>query len=230
MDLTAQKREIFGKKVKALREQGLIPAELYGKGIENLHLSVSSKDFLGVLQEAGESAVVNIIIDGDKRPVLIQEVKLDPVTDAVLSTDFYQVRLDQKVSVAVPLEFVGESPAVISGGILVKAMQELEVETSPLNIPKVIEVDLAKLKEIDQSLYVKDLVVPSGVEVLVDAETPVAIVKEPISEEREDEMAQEVDVSEIKSEADEKRAQKEGEAATKADETASKDKPEEKEE
>ena len=94
MELKGETREVFGKSLKALRRKGFIPAELYGHGVENLHLSVAKKEFNRVFREAGENMLVTITMEKDKRPVLINDVSFDPVTDEVTSVYFYQVKLD----------------------------------------------------------------------------------------------------------------------------------------
>jgi large subunit ribosomal protein L25 len=184
MELTAKTREIFGKKANEMRNQGLIPAELYGHGVSNRHLSLSAKDFSKVYKEAGESVVVNLDLDGEKLPVLIHEVSSDPVKNHVLHVDFYQVNMKEKTTTSVPLEFIGVSPAVKEKkGVLVKAMQEMEVEALPANLPSKIEVDISAINEIGESIYVKDLKAIDGVEFLAEGESVVATVSEQAKEE-----------------------------------------------
>ena len=209
MEIKVQKREKFGKQTASLRKDGLVPAELYGHGIENLHLAVPKKDFLKVFKKAGENTVLDLLIDNEKRPVLIYNVSSSPLTDEILNVDFYQVRLDQKIQLEIALNFLGEAPGVNLGGILVRALQEVEVETSPLNIPSAFDVDLTKLVKIGDAIYVKDLKVSEGVKILIDPETVVATLTEPVSEEKEAELSQEVDVSKIKVEKKEKPATEE---------------------
>ena len=163
--------------------------------------------------------MINVVLDGKKRPALIYNIATDPVSDDILNVDFYQVRLDEKIKIKTPLVFIGESEGVKNGGILVKALQEIEIEALPGNIPSSLEVDLAKLAEIGQSVYVKDLKIPAEVKVLVDLETVVATVTEPMSEEEEAALSQTVDVSAIKSETEEKKTEREAKAAVK-EETA----------
>ncbi|MDP2696337.1 MAG: 50S ribosomal protein L25 [bacterium] len=212
MELSVQKREQFGRQTKALRRTGLVPAELYGRGLENLHLSVNAKEFAKVLKQAGESSIVDLLIDGEKRPVLIHDVAVHPVTDEVTNIDFYQVRLDEKITVYVPVHFMGESQAVKDGGVLVKAMQEIELEALPNNIPKALEVDLSKLTEIGQSIYIKDLSLSEDVKFFVDIETPVASVIAQVTEEEEAAMeAAATDVDAVKVESEEKKAERDAE-------------------
>ncbi|MDP2650587.1 MAG: 50S ribosomal protein L25 [bacterium] len=185
--LKAQKREVFGKKVKKLRQQGLIPAELYGRGVENLHLSVPAKDFLQAYKEAGEHSVLSIEIEGKSHPVLIHSVEESHIKPEVLAVDFHEIRMDEKVKAHVPLEFEGEPPAVSEkGGILIKNMDEIEVEALPTDLPHSIVVDLTGLHEFDESIYVKDLPKSDKFEFVVDKETAVVSVTAPKEEEVEE--------------------------------------------
>ncbi len=209
MELIVQKREIFGRKVEALRQQGLIPAELYGRDRKNIHLSVSAKEFSRLFKEAGETTVINLILENEKLPVLIYDVSINPLNDQVIHVDFYQVRMDEKITTLIPLEFVGEASAVKEkNGILVKAMKAIEVQALPADLPRNIEINLSKLSDIGMSVYVKDLSVGKGVKILVDPETVVATITEPVKEEV---VEKPVAVEEIKVEGEEKRIEKEKE-------------------
>ena len=217
MNLEVQIRDEKGRRVKDLRQQGLIPAELYGKGIENTHLAVKSKDFKNVFKEAGESSIINIVIsDKNKKeeiPVLIHDIQKDYLTDDIIHIDFYRVRMDEKIRTHIPLEFIGESPAVKNyGGILNKSMLEIEVEALPKDLPHNIPVDISQIKELDQSIYVKDLSIPKNVKILVDPETVIATVSLP----KEEVPSEPIDVSAVKVETEEKKLErsKEKEAET----------------
>lgn len=209
MELVAQKREQFGRAVKALRHKGLIPAELYGHGVENLHLSVPLKDFKKAFKAVGESAVVTVVVGEEKKPALIYDVSYHPVTDEILSADFYQIRLDEKIRLKVPLRFTGESPAVKNfGGVLVKAVSELEVEAFPMDIPHELTADISKIAAIGQSIPVRDIPFPAGVKALTNPETVVVTVTEKMTEEEEQKLAAAPDVSAVKVEAEEKKTER----------------------
>src|SRR3989344_2780943 len=200
MELTATKREVFGKHLTALRAAGSLPAELYGHGIENQHLSVTLKEFKKVLKAAGESTMIDLVVAGKKHPVMIHEVMTDPRSDEVVGIDFYQVRLDQKLKLKVPLVFVGESAGVKEKqGTLIKALSEVEVEALPQDLPRSIEVNIAKLVDIGSNIQVKELPVASGVKVLVDGEFVVATISARMTEEQEAKLAAVSDVTTIKS-------------------------------
>jgi len=219
MELVVQKREKLGRITKELRKEGTIPAELYGRGIENIHLSVQLKDFRKVFKAAGETTVINLVLGNEKHPVLIQGVTYHPVKDGIESIDFYKVRMDEKLKVKIPVEFFGISVAVKDkNGVLIKALKELEIEALPANIPHDIKVDISKLDEIGKSIYVKNLNIPADVKVMVSGETVVATIIEKVSEEKEAAMQQAAagGVEGVKVEVEEKKAERATEAAAAA--------------
>ncbi len=215
MDLTAKNREITGKKVRTLRREGLVPAELYGHGLKNLHLSVAIKEFDKVFREAGENTVVTLVVDGaDKRPVLVSDVQKNYLTGGIDHVDFYQVRMDEKLTAKVPLEFDGISSAVREkGGIIAKSMTEIEVEALPNDLPHRLIVDLGLLDDLNKTVYVRDLVIPKGVTILIDPETAIVSVTSPLAEEIVEVAT--VDVSTVKVESEEKKAERAAEKAEK---------------
>jgi len=215
MELKATKRDILGGKTRNLRKQGLVPAELYGREAENLHLSVSEKDFRRVFAEAGESTIIDLEVDGEMYPVLVNDFQKDPISRNFISVDFYRVRMDEKISAPVDIEIVGEAPAVKEkGGMLVRAMEEAEVEALPANLPHKLIVDVSGLTEIGQSVFVKDIQTKGNFRILVSPETVIATVSE-IPEEEE---AASVSVESVVVEGEEKRAEKKSEEALKENE------------
>lgn len=207
MELVAERRTIFGKASRALRRSGFIPAELYGRGKANEHLSVSVKDFERVFRVAGENTVITLTFGGSPKRVLINDVAFDPRTEAVQAVDFYEVRLDEKIRVKVPLIFSGVAPAIKDhGGVLVKAMQEMEIEALPDELLQTIVVPLEALKVIGEKIHVRDIVFPQGVRIFVDGNAVVASAVAKMTEEEEQKLAEVVDVGTIKAEVEEKKA------------------------
>lgn len=204
IDLTVKEREKVGKGARSLRKAGFILAELYGRGLKNAHLSVNKKEFEKIFKEAGESTVINLLIGEDKRPALVHDIQKDFLTNEIIHIDFHQVRMDEKIKTHIPLEFVGEAPAVREfGGILNKTISEIEVEALPSDLPRHFEVDISSLKELNQSIYVSDLKLPSGVVILVEPKTVIVTVTPPLAEEEKVEEAP-VDLGAVKVEAEEK--------------------------
>lgn len=184
--LNAQKRTVTGRKVKKLRRDGMLPANIYGKKVESVSVQVSLQDFNEVYSEVGETGLVNLKLNGETRPTLIHHVQLDPVTDLPLHTDFLQVDLHEKVRATVPIEFTGESPLEKSGeGIVVPQMREIEVEALPMDLPEKIVVDISGLGAVGDGVKVADLNVDRSKVTLKeeDPERIVVNVEEPAKEE-----------------------------------------------
>lgn len=223
MDLAVTKREKFGKQVRALRQEGLIPAELYGHGLANLHLSVPVKEFTKVFKEAGTNTLVTLLVEKEKKPALIYKVVRDAITSEVAHVDFYQVRMDEKIKARVPLVFMGESLAVKEkGAILNRSMSEIEVEALPQDLPREFAVNIAALDDINKSVYVRDLTVPPGVKILVEDDTAIATATPPAPKEEEKVEEPVADVSAVKVEGEEKKAERaaeKGEKVEKAEKT-----------
>lgn len=185
--LTAEKRKILGRKVKTLRKEGLLPANIYGKKVKSLAVQADFKSFLATFKESGETGVVNLKVKGETktRPVLIHNVQFDPLTDQPLHADFYQVDLKTKVTTEVPIELVGESPAAKEKvGILIQPLTEVEVEALPTDLPDKLELDISGLKEVDDAVTVADLKAPKGVKILVSEKEILAKI-EPLAKEEE---------------------------------------------
>lgn len=207
--LTAQKREVTGRKVSALRKEALIPANIYGNNVESLSIQIDIKAFEAAYKVAHETGVIDLDVDGDIRPVLVDEVQVHPVSDEILHVTLRQVNLKEKITANVPFEFIGEAPAEKIGLIVVEQMNEVEVEALPTDLPEFIEVDLSVLIDAESSISIADLKVPADVEIKAEAEQIVANVSEPQKEEVIEESAPaEVEIiSEKKEETSESQAE-----------------------
>lgn len=193
ISLAAKLRKDFGKKTKNLRYLGQIPAVIYGPGVKNFSIEVEEKEFIKVFRKAGESSLVEITIEGEKekKPVLVNEIQKDPVSDKIIHIDFFQASLKEEVEVAIPLVFEGEAPAEKDlGGTLNKNMLEIEVKALPQNLPHQIVVNVSGLKTFEDHITVKDLVIPANVTVSKGPEEIVAQVLPP--QKVEEELATEI--------------------------------------
>lgn len=185
---------------KNIKRNGLIPAELYGHNVPNIHLSVSQNEFERVLRKAGESTIIELAMpDGASKNVLIQHVQRHYLTSEPIHADFYEVKMTEKLTATVQLEFTGESLAVKGlGGTLLTTITEVEVECLPADLPHVIEVDISGLKSFDDSITIKDLKVSDKVTINAEAEELVAKVQPPRDVEAElAEPVGDVDVSQV---------------------------------
>lgn len=169
----------------ALRRAGSIPAVVYGAHHTSTPITIPAIAFGKVLREAGEATIVSLTGLGAELPTLIHEVDRDPLTDLPRHVDFYAVTKGEKVEVTIPLVFIGESPAVEEGANLVKVLHEIEVRADPMNLPHTIEADLSVLKAINDRIHVRDLVLPTGVELMSEPEDVIALVQEIVEEKEE---------------------------------------------
>ncbi|HAI73838.1 MAG TPA: 50S ribosomal protein L25 [Candidatus Moranbacteria bacterium] len=193
--LEAKARKELGRKTNKGRKEGLIPAVVYGRGIDAKNIWVKLLDFKRLIKKSGESTVIDLKIDGkDDRNVLIYETQKDPVRDNYTHIDFFQVRMDEEIETEVELEYVGEAPAVKElGGVLVKNIDAIEVKCLPADLPSGIEVDISSLKTFEDRICIKDLKISSKVEVSIEPETVVALVAPPRSEEEMSQLEQKVE-------------------------------------
>lgn len=217
--LSAQARTVLGKKVKKLRKEGLIPAHVFGNKIKTVHVQVKALEFAKVFEKAGETSVISLEVDKDKMPVLVRNVQIHPLTDAPLHIDFYQVNLSEKVEVNVPIEFLGEAPAVEKKvGLLLTPLSEITIEALPTDLPENIEVDISKLENINDEIKIKDLPIDrSKIDVKTDEEAIVAQIGELVTKEMEELQAEveaeQAEVTAATAEGEEKAEAKEGEEA-----------------
>ncbi len=186
--LSADKREVFGKKLKKIRREGLLPANVYGKGLESTALQVKLSDFESVYKEVGETGLIDLQFDGKVKPVLIKNLQSNYKENTPLHADFYQVNLKEKVKTVVPVILTGEAQAVTDNvGMLLQTQSDVEVEALPDSLPEKIEIDVTALAELNQQITVADLLAPEGVTILTDPAQVVAKVGELVVEEPEPE-------------------------------------------
>ena len=212
LELNAKLRPTKSKN-NQIRTQGYVPAILYGPKTKNISLTINDLALNKIYQAAGESTLLKLKIkEADKKAdqekmVLIHDLAKDPVSDKIIHVDFYQPKLDEKITAEVPLEFVGQSPAAVTlGGILIKNIHQLEVEALPQNLPRVIEVDISSLKTFDDIIHIKDLKLPEGVKVSAETDEAVVNVLPPRTEAEMEELEQvsEEKPEEVKIEGEEK--------------------------
>jgi large subunit ribosomal protein L25 len=192
-------REVHGKRrARRLRRDGQIPGVIYGHKQAPQHITLDL-DTLKDLLEHG-SHVIELDVDGDKSPVLIRDVQLDPLGQAPLHVDFLRVDLNERVEVAVPLEFRGTPAGLNEGGLFEEHLVDLEVEALATQIPESVRVNIAHLN-VGDSLHVSELELPSGVSAVTSGDTLVCTVRAkaaaPEEEEAEEALAEGAEEPEI---------------------------------
>lgn len=182
--MESKTRDVFGRKVNSGRKEGLVPAVIYGRGVESKSLWINALDLKRLLAKSGESVIIELDIDKkDRRNVIIHEMQENPVSGKYMHIDFYQVRMDEKIETEVELVFVGEAPAVKAmGGVLIKTLDKVTVKCLPADLPSHIDIDISKLETFENHIYVKDISIQK-VEIDLDPETVIASVAPPRSEE-----------------------------------------------
>lgn len=190
--LEAQSRELTGKKTQKLRNEGIIPAVVYGPDLEPVNIQLLRSELQKTYRDAGSSSVISLNVDGGKNSydVLIHDFDMDPVTEFVVHVDFYAFKKGQKLTASIALNFVGE-PATIKShnAILVKQIEELSVQCLPKDLVSSIDVDLTAIQTLEDVIKVSDLKLPAGIEPEHDADDIVAGTSV-VAEEKEEELAE----------------------------------------
>jgi large subunit ribosomal protein L25 len=179
IELRAQSRTVLGRKTKALRRSGIVPGTLYGPRTEAMSLQMAAKELNAVLEEAGTNRLISLRIDDAAKPrlILARDVQRDVISQSLLHVDLYEVVMTEKITAEIPITLIGEAPAVAKKlGLLVRGVDSLQVHCLPDQLGEAIEVDLAVLKEQDQAVLVKDLVVDQDIEILTSPDEVVVKV------------------------------------------------------
>ena len=162
-DLKAERRTGLGsRQSRALRSEGRLPIVLCGRGQESLALHVSAKEFENARKQ--HARVVMLGLDGKQEPAVVHDVDWDTMSQEVAHVDFQRINMSEKIEVEVTIRTKGPSKGEVAGGILIVQMDQVKVRCLPLEIPEVIDVDIREL-ELHQSMHVKDLKMPAGIEV-----------------------------------------------------------------
>lgn len=195
--LKAEERIVLGKKVKKLRREGFLPANVYGKEMKSTAVQVLLTDFQTMYKEVGETGLIDLEVNGTAKPVLVKNLQMDYQAMLPLHADFYQVDLKAKVKTMVPLVIIGEAKAVTDKvGLLLNPVTEVEVEALPEDLPENITVDVSHLAQIDEQITVADLKIPTGVTVLSDPAQVIAKIDELVTKEAQEEAAAEAAAAE----------------------------------
>jgi large subunit ribosomal protein L25 len=193
MQLKASARQPLGKRSRRLLREGKLPAIVYGHNTEPTPILLDRLEFQKVFLKSGRTHLVDLAMDGRTEKVLVREIQTHPRRLGPIHVDFYQVDLQEKIEVEVPIHIVGESAPVKRGDAdILQPMHSIRVQCLPSDIPESFEVDITSLEEIEMELRVSDLTVPKNVTMLEDPEE--LVVK--IVHKRELKVEEEVPVAE----------------------------------
>jgi large subunit ribosomal protein L25 len=216
LEINAQRREVFGKNAaRRIRQEGMVPAILYGPQTDAVALILAKKDIFSILKsESGENTLFKVAVDSEIRDAMIKDYQTDPVSDELIHVDLIQIVMDKAIQVAVPVLLVGEAVGVkTEGGFVDFVSREIEIECLPREIPEQILVDISAL-HLHQSLKVEDITAPEGTVFTDDPEMVVVMIQAPtkeeeiVVEEEEEVMAEEAEPEVIKKEKEEERERK----------------------
>jgi len=179
------------RKEKGTSGAEMIPAVLYGSGIENTSLEIEKKSFSKVFKDVGET-LIDLEVEGKKYSVLIHDTQVNPLTQELIHVDFYQPNLKEEVETEVPIELVGEAPALKLGGTLIMNMKEISVKALPKDLPSKIIIDVSSLNTFEDAITAKDVKLPTGV--TIEIENPEEVIVQVVEpEDVEEELAKPIE-------------------------------------
>ena len=185
--LKLEKREATGKKLKGLREKGLIPSVVYG-GKEPILVASEYVPTEKVLEKAGYHSPIDLDIEGKKRLVIVKDVAIDPVSRKIMNVEFQAISAREVVEATTPIvivNFEGSEASKTFHFALNQAMEEIDVKAKPADLPKELEIDASNMKEVEDKITIADIVLPSGVEFAdkeLDTERVIASLYDPAAE------------------------------------------------
>ena len=174
-----QPRSVTGKNVSRLRREGILPANIYGRGLPSVAVQMPYTQARDLMNAHGRNTLIEIQVAGEAtpRPVVVREIEQNPVTRQLLHLDLYQVDLTRLVRSHVPIVLAGVAPAVVRwGGVVVQDLDHVEVEALPQDLPEHITVSVVGLVELEQHIALSAVPAPRGVRILTDGETRVVSV------------------------------------------------------
>jgi len=209
--LVAEQRTILGKKVKQLRRQGKVPAIIYGTLIdEPIPVSLDARELYRTYIDYGSLSLVDVQVNGETHTVYIRNVQQHPISRAALHAELFAPNLRQRMTASIPVILIGESPN--KDGVVTQLRDTIEAEGLPTDLPGAIEVDVSNLVEIDDTVWVGDLTMPEGVDLVTDPEEPIVrLMAAAAVEEEEAEEGEELEAAAAEGEAAEEAEQPEGE-------------------
>ncbi|HLZ71264.1 MAG TPA: 50S ribosomal protein L25 [Dehalococcoidia bacterium] len=203
-ELAAQPRTVLGKKVSRLRRAGLVPCNVYGRGQQSTPVQAGERELRHVVHAAGHTGLVAITVDGESAPrtAVVREIQRFALTGQLKHVAFQQVSMTEKMSVAVPVVLSGSAPVADLDGLVVQALDRVDVECLPGDIPQHIAADISGMTGFDSQIHVRDLPVPANVTLLADPDLLVAsVTRQAAAEEEVEEAAAEAPPAEAEAPA-----------------------------
>ncbi len=180
--LAVESRQVTGKKVAQMRRTGILPGNIYGRGLESVSVQISTETLESTLKATAANEVLDLKLADEKelRPAVIQSIQRHPITTRILHANFFQVALGEKMRADIPLVLTGTSEAVKTyNGVVVTGIESLHVEALPLDVIGQIEIDMSTLENLEESIHVRDIEVPATLTVLNDPDVVIVKVASP---------------------------------------------------
>ncbi len=196
--LSASARNRIGKKVKFLRREGKLPAILYGRSLEQpIPVTMDNAETSKVLRQISSSTLVTIDVDGEEHMTLVRDFQVDPIYGTLQHVDFLVVSMTEKVSTMITVQVEGSAPIIeAEGGLLVTGMEQIEIQALPQDLPSHLSVDVSGLEAFGDTLYVRDISLPPGVELLTDPDELLIVATAPQEEVIEVEVDEDAELAE----------------------------------
>ena len=237
MELHVKARKRSGGQTKALRRDGFIPAVIFSKKIskgegKTINVKIDLTEFNKVFAKAGESTLITLNLKGDtSHQILISDIQRDPITLNIIHASLFEVDMSEKITASIPINITSEdeSEAVKSGeGLIIKVLDEIEVECLPNDLPQNFEVDVSGLKEVGETITVEQAIKVDPQKIQLNVNPDEIIIKVDYAEQLEVEEEEETTIEDVEvlSEKDGKEGE-EGEEAVEGQKEPEKDKKEE---
>ncbi|GIV09790.1 MAG: 50S ribosomal protein L25 [Fimbriimonadales bacterium] len=184
--IKAEPRDLLGKKAKRLLRQGYVPGVLFRPNGESIPIQFEERALGRVLHHAGMTHLIELELNGERLNTLLREVDREPITTRIRHVNLWAMAMDEPIETEVPIVLEGESMAVKSGGVLIHPVEKLRVKCLPTRIPEAIHVSLEPLQNFGDSIHLRDIQLPAGVQVLDDPDATIASVAAPKSVDQEE--------------------------------------------
>ena len=156
--IKAEKRQVTGKKVKALRRQGILPGVIYGHKTEPLAIQMDAHSTGLIMGKLTGTSIVTLVVDGKKHTAIVRDRQRDVIYEELLHVDFLEISLKELLRATVAIELVGEAPVLKLGDAIINhVLTELDIEALPMDLPERIEVDISCIETVEDSITVADL-------------------------------------------------------------------------